>query len=105
MASTRILIFVLLFISSLASRIWLTMRHMELGSDKCYQLLAAKNLDEGKGYSLSVQDAGNLEQTLYSPLSGWPPGYSLTISLAQKFTGDYFGTAIVRLLPRKSNNE
>ncbi|HEY9178970.1 MAG TPA: hypothetical protein VIN07_14840 [Flavipsychrobacter sp.] len=67
---------------------------MHLGSDKCYQLLAAKNMDEGHGYSISVQDADNLEQTLYGPLSGWPPGYSLTISMAQKATGDYFAAAI-----------
>ena len=65
------------------------MRHMELGSDKCYQLLAAKNLDEGKGYSLSVQDAGAMTETIYRSLSGWPPGYSLLISGVEKFTGDY----------------
>lgn len=95
MSRYRIILFVLLFVSSLCSRIWLTLRYMELGSDKCYQLLAAKNMDEGHGYSISVQDADNLAQTLYGPLSGWPPGYSLAISLAQKMTGDYFAAAIV----------
>ncbi len=95
MAPTRILVFVLLFIGSLTSRIWLTLRHMELGSDKCYQLLAAKNLDEGKGYSLSVQDAGDMTETIYRSLSGWPPGYSLLISAVEKFTGDYLQAALV----------
>lgn len=95
MGQTRIIVFILLFISSLTSRIWLTLRHMELGSDKCYQLLAAKNLNEGNGYSLSVQDAGNLTETIYKSLSGWPPGYSLMIVFVEKFTNDYLQAALV----------
>jgi hypothetical protein len=95
MPRNRIILFLLLFLVSLCSRVWLTVRYMDLGSDKCYQMLAAKNMDEGQGYSISVQNADNPVETIYGPLSGWPPGYSLTISLAQKITGDYFTAAIL----------
>lgn len=101
MNKSRLVIFILVFAASFVSRTWLTLRHMDLGSDKCYQLIAAKNMKEGNGYSICVQDADNLSETLYGPLSGWPPGYSLTISLAQKLTGDYFTAAIVVIAKKK----
>lgn len=94
MNRTRLVIFALVFIASLVSRTWLTLRHMDLGSDKCYQLIAAKNLKEGHGYSICVQDADDLSQTLYGPLSGWPPGYSVMIIAAYQLTGDYMQAAV-----------
>lgn len=95
MSRTRIITIIVLFIVSLTSRIWLTLRYMELGSDKCYQLLAAKNMKEGNGYTLSVQDADNLTKTIYSSLSGWPPGYSIMINVVENFTNDYLHAAVV----------
>lgn len=94
MNKSRLVIFILVFAASFVSRTWLTLRHMDLGSDKCYQLIAAKNLKEGNGYSICVQDADDLSQTLYGPLSGWPPGYSVLIIAAYELTGDYLEAAV-----------
>jgi hypothetical protein len=86
---------VFFFLLSFFFRLWLTVHYAELGSDKCYQLVAAKHINEGKGYSLATQNAENLEETVYRPLSGWPPGYSLLIAALQKLSGDYIAAAWV----------
>lgn len=93
--TSGILLFCVLFLGSLISRVWLMLRYMTLKSDRCFQILAAKNLDEGNGYTLSVQNAGDYIETVYRPLFGWPPAYSVSVSMLNNITKDYLNAAIL----------
>ncbi|MCB0854971.1 MAG: hypothetical protein KDD63_22270, partial [Bacteroidetes bacterium] len=63
------------------------------GSDRNLQILAAINLLEGNGYSVQEALVDDLSQTVFSPLKGWPPGYSLLIIPFYLLTKDIFLSA------------
>ncbi len=85
---------VVLLVLSCLGRIGLTMRYMDLLPDKVRHIIAAKNINEGNGYAVSFQSADDITQTVYTPVKGWPPGYSILIGKMQKITGSYFTAAV-----------
>jgi hypothetical protein len=58
------------------------------GSDRNLQILAGINLLEGHGYTVQEASTDDLSQTVYSPLKGWPPGYSVLFIPFYLLTGD-----------------
>ncbi len=51
-----------------------------LSGDRSLQAVAAKNLANGNGYTIDTVSATNILESVYTPLTGWPPGYSLLLS-------------------------
>jgi hypothetical protein len=52
----------------------------DIMGDKSFQLLAAKNLLAGNGLTINQVFADNIMIVRYTPLVGWPPGYSLLLA-------------------------
>ena len=48
--------------------------------DASYQVMATDNLLHGHGISTGLVRASNLAETVYTPLTQWPPGYSLLLA-------------------------
>ena len=63
------------------------------GSDNTYSIAAAKNLSDGKGYSLTTVSEQDLSNTYYDPLNKWPPGYSLLLVFIKRITSADWITA------------
>jgi hypothetical protein len=64
--------------------------------DKLIQLHAAKNLLAGHGITISHLSPGNQSSEIFSPLTGWPPGYSIMLApLLWIFNNDYKTAALV----------
>lgn len=64
--------------------------------DKSHQLLAAKNLLEGHGITINQFFLNDLSQEKFTPLVGWPPGYSLVMApLLWLCNNDFITAAIV----------
>lgn len=75
-----------------------------IDGDKSAQLLAARSLAEGQGICLPYSPPEDLSQTLYKPLTGWPPGYSLSLAPLLLITDFDYKTAallfdLILLLP------
>lgn len=64
-----------------------------IDGDKSAQLLAAKSLTEGQGISIPYSPPEDLSQIQYKPLTGWPPGYSLSLAPLLFITGHDYKTA------------
>ena len=47
--------------------------------DKDYQTIAARSLLDGHGLTVPFADPEDVSRTLYQPIAGWPPGYSLMV--------------------------
>jgi hypothetical protein len=71
---------VVIILLSICARVVQKIHFTGVGGDKAYQLQATKNLLEGHGISIHEVFAGDLSQTVYTPLIKWPPGYSLLAS-------------------------
>jgi hypothetical protein len=57
-----------------------------IGSDDSYSIAAAKNLDDGHGYTIATVSEHDLSLTYYDPLNKWPPGYSVLLVLIKRLT-------------------
>jgi hypothetical protein len=64
-----------------------------LGSDDSFSIAAAKNLDDGRGYTITTVSEHDLSAIYYDPLSKWPPGYSLLLVLVKRITNTEWITA------------
>lgn len=84
----------ILLILSFCGRIALTIHYSDLFSDKVRHIIAAKNISEGNGYAVSFQNAEDFTETIYTPVLGWPPGYSILVGAVQKVVGDYWNAAV-----------
>lgn len=77
-------------------KIALQITFFSLLGDKSNQLLAGKNLLEGHGITLNQFLLTDLSQEKFTPLVGWPPGYSLVIApFLWLFNNNHFTAAIV----------
>ncbi|MCB9046928.1 MAG: hypothetical protein H6550_12420 [Chitinophagales bacterium] len=85
---------IVLLILSCVGRISLTLHYMDLLPDKVRHILAAKNMNEGHGFATSYQSIENVTETVYTPITAWPPGYSILVGAMQKITGGYLSAAI-----------
>jgi hypothetical protein len=56
-------------------------------NDNSFIIAAAKNIYDGKGYSLANASVQDLSFTYYEPLNKWPPGYAWLLVLIKKITG------------------
>ena len=54
--------------------------------DNSYSIAAAKNIYDGKGYSITRISLQDLSHTDYEPLNKWPPGYSWLLVMIKKLT-------------------
>lgn len=64
--------------------------------DKSSQLLAAKNFLDGNGLTIKKVLLNDLSTEIFTPLVGWPPGYSVLVTpLLWLFNGDYKTAALV----------
>ncbi|HSZ33352.1 MAG TPA: hypothetical protein VK772_08570 [Puia sp.] len=63
------------------------------GSDDSYSIAAAKNLDDGHGYTIATVSEHDLSMTYYDPLNKWPPGYSLLLVIIKRITKTEWITA------------
>jgi hypothetical protein len=55
-------------------------------NDNSFSIAAAKNVYDGKGYTLTSILPHDLSITGYEPLNKWPPGYSWLLVLIKKIT-------------------
>jgi hypothetical protein len=55
--------------------------------DNSFSIAAAKNIYDGKGYTLTTASPEDLSVTSYEPLNKWPPGYSWLLFLVKRITG------------------
>jgi hypothetical protein len=68
----------------------------DVTGDKSFQLVAAKNLLEGNGFSFRDLINANIDQPVYRPVTGWPPGYPLLLAAAGAvFNKDFITAALV----------
>jgi len=66
---------------AIAARIALQLYFFDIGGDRSFQLVAAKSFIEGHNFSIPQVLPDNLYKQVYRPVIGWPPGYSLFLSL------------------------
>ncbi|MEO7924341.1 MAG: hypothetical protein ABIR30_11745 [Chitinophagaceae bacterium] len=67
-----------------------------LVGDKAWQLLAAKNFLSGHGIAINSVSLDNISVDNFTPLLGWPPGYSIILTpLLWLFKNDYKTAALV----------
>lgn len=86
---------IIFLIIAISTKIILQVTFFNLLGDKSNQLLAGKNLLEGNGISINEFLLDDLSQEKFTPLVGWPPGYSLLISpLLWLFNSNYFAASI-----------
>jgi hypothetical protein len=57
-----------------------------ISNDNSFSIAAAKNIYDGKGYTLATVSEQDLSVTNYEPLNKWPPGYSWLLALVKKIT-------------------
>lgn len=77
------------------SRILNQLYFFGLGVDRSLQLVASKNLLEGRGLTIGQVFSEDLSRQVYEPIVGWPPGYSVFISLIGALTGNLGVAAII----------
>lgn len=81
---------VIIFILAAAGRVLQKIYYTTPGGDKAYQILATKNLLNGRGISTLEVFAGNLTDPQYVSLIKWPPGYSLLLAPFYELSGENF---------------
>ncbi|MFL5789379.1 MAG: hypothetical protein ACJ748_15065, partial [Flavisolibacter sp.] len=74
-----------IFFLACVSRVAIQVYNFFPGTDRSFQLVAAKNLLAGDGITVNQVLAGNLSRELYLPLAGWPPGYSFFVGIIAFF--------------------
>ncbi len=90
--STPAVSLVVLLVAILAINTWqLVMPNF--GSDDSFSIAAAKNLNDGRGYTITTVPEHDLSATYYDPLNKWPPGYSLLLVLVKRITKTEWITA------------
>lgn len=83
-------------ILAFAVKISMQIAFFDIDGDKAVQLWAAKNLTEGHGLTLSYVALNDFSSVKFTPLVGWPPGYSVMVSpLLWLFNGNYKLAALV----------
>ncbi|HEV7781085.1 MAG TPA: hypothetical protein VGO58_07445 [Chitinophagaceae bacterium] len=86
---------IIILLISVVAKIVLQLSIFSISGDKLIQLVAAQNLLEGNGITISHLGLDNLTAETYTPLMGWPPGYSLAMApLLWIFGNDYVNAAI-----------
>ncbi len=87
---------IVFLILALIVKILLQYISFSLLGDKSHQLLAAKNLLDGHGLTINQFFLNDLSQEKFTPLVGWPPGYSLVLApLLWLCNNDFITAAIV----------
>ena len=71
--------FIIIIIAVLI-KILLQVAFFSIQGDKAFQLVAAKNLLDGHGLTFNYVSLNDLSTEKFSPLIGWPPGYSLVLT-------------------------
>src|SRR5688572_15119931 len=86
-----------IFILALAffSRIITQLYFFRTGVDRSLQLLASKNLLEGRGLTIGQVFSEDLSHQIYMPIVGWPPGYPVFISMIAALVGNITIAAII----------
>src|SRR5438105_2365269 len=72
---------VLCLLLAILFRCAMTFYLLQLDADKLFQAIAAKHQVEGHGITIKQVHVSNLSKANYEPLIGWPPGYTLIVSL------------------------
>ena len=81
---------------AVAVKMSLQLTFFNIIGDKSSQLLAAKNFLEGNGLTIKKVLLTDLSSEVFTPLVGWPPGYSVVVApLLWLFNGDYKTAALV----------
>ncbi len=92
--STKNATILILFIA-VSAKILLQLLIFSITGDKVGQLVGAQNFLAGNGITVNQLTFDNLITETYTPLIGWPPGYSLAIApLLWIFNGDYYNAAL-----------
>lgn len=87
---------IIFLVTALLVKILLQYISFSLLGDKSHQLLAAKNLLEGNGLTINEFFLSDLSQEKFTPLVGWPPGYSLVmVPVLWLFNNDFLTAAII----------
>ncbi|MDZ4822405.1 MAG: hypothetical protein SH856_02995 [Flavobacteriales bacterium] len=71
--------FILFFAVVILLRIYHEITYADFATDKSCQVMCAINLINGNGLSAGSADLNNLSRTDFTPLTRWPPGYSLLL--------------------------
>ncbi len=81
---------------AVAVKMSLQLTFFNIVGDKSSQLLAAKNFLDGNGLTIKEVLLTDLSSEVFTPLVGWPPGYSVVVApLLWLFNGDYKSAALV----------
>jgi hypothetical protein len=87
---------IVFLVIAIAVKILLQIFFFSMVDDKLVQLHAAENLLAGHGISISHVSPGDLSTEEFTPLVGWPPGYSVVLApLLWIFNNDYKTAALV----------
>ena len=86
---------VICFILAIVIKLLFTYYYLQIDYDKLTQAMAGKNLVEGHGIAIKQVHTSNLSKESYEPLAGWPPGYSLLISLIYLIVKDLDFTCFI----------
>ncbi|HWJ90194.1 MAG TPA: hypothetical protein VNR87_03740, partial [Flavisolibacter sp.] len=87
----------LVLITAIGARCLMQVYFFDYTGDRSYQLVAAHNFMEGHGLSIGQVFASDLQQTVFKPLIGWPPGYSVFLSVFLFITNNNFYLASLLL--------
>lgn len=68
---------IVIILFSMLARIFLQLYFFNISGDRSFQLVAVKSFFEGHGFSILQVLPHNIDKQIYSPVVGWPPGYSI----------------------------
>jgi hypothetical protein len=89
---------VTIFILAIIIKSIISYYFFQFDNDKINQAVAAKNFVEGNGLTIKEADPADLSKTIYAPLAGWPPGYSLLLAPIYIITNDIELSAVILML-------
>jgi hypothetical protein len=71
---------VILIVLAVLGRVIQLLFFYSIRFDGSYQVIAMQNFLQGYGFSIHEVFSNNLAETIYRPLTNWPPGYSLLLA-------------------------
>lgn len=90
-AVTAVALLVLLAV--IGARLYAEATYVDFNHDKARQLLIARSVDRGLGFTLVTADPNNLASDVKKPTPQWPVGYPWLIALVADENGDLLAAA------------
>lgn len=88
LSKNRTSLVILFFALAILLRSMMVSHYFDISGDKIYQVAAAQNISEGKGYTIPVVVPSNLDSSFNKHMGLWPAAFSYMLAPIISITGD-----------------